>query len=115
MGKGNMTYRSVKSHGASTSIAIIYRLSKPSIDKAPAPPNITAMAIRRSARVYSMPLPLPGAVARKNPCAQWPNTNANAMNTAKQNATGLTKKPSAIDTTVDSSITKAKMPMGNGM
>jgi len=110
-----MNYQAVKSHGATAMIEIIYQLSNPSIDSAPAPPNITAIAIKNKARVYSIPLPLPGAVARKNPCAQWPNTNAKPMNTAKQNATGLTKKPSAIETTVESSITKAKMPMGNGM
>jgi hypothetical protein len=37
-----------------------YRLIRPSIDRAPAPPKTSAIAIRKSASVYSMPLPLPG-------------------------------------------------------
>ena len=33
---------------------------QPVIDNAPAPPNMTASAINKSASVYSTPLPLPG-------------------------------------------------------
>ena len=110
-----MIWRAVKPNGATATIETIYRLSKPSIDKAPAPPNITAIAIKNNAKVYSIPLPLPGAVARKKPWAQWPKTNAKPMNTAKQKATGLTSKPSVIEMTVESSITNAKMPLGSGM
>ncbi len=109
-----MNYQAVKSHGATAMIEIIYRLSKPSIDKAPAPPTITATAIRNNASVYSIPLPLPGAEARKKPWAQWLKNSAQAMKTARQNATGLTKKPRVIDTTVESSITNANTPIGTG-
>ncbi len=40
---------------------------------------------------------------------------ANAINTARPKATGRTKKPSAMHTTVDSSMTNAKTPIGTGM
>src|SRR5688500_19346060 len=47
-----------------------HRTSNPSIDKAPAPPNTSAVAIRKSANVYSIPLPLPGPEAKKKPLLQ---------------------------------------------
>ena len=37
-----------------------YFAINPSIEIAPAPPNTRASAIKKSANVYSMPLPLPG-------------------------------------------------------
>ena len=39
---------------------------------------------------------------------------AKAIKTAKQNATGLTKKPNVIEITVESSITRRKNPHRNG-
>ena len=62
-----------------------HRLSNPSMDNAPAPPNTSAVAIRKSANVYSMPLPLPEP-CRKKPLLQWLKNIAKAMKTAKPNA-----------------------------
>ena len=42
-------------------------------------------------------------------------TSRTPINTARPKATGRTKKPSTMHTTVDSSITSAKTPMGTGI
>src|SRR5262249_1961972 len=73
------------------------------------------MAIKKSAKVYSIPLASPGRRARKKPCLAWDLSMAIMMKRANPNANGRVRNPMRRARLPKNSMNSPSAPMGVGM